>query len=98
MEPKHEQDLFITSRVLAETLPWKSKTKLLMEKAETKAEVERAMDWTCSLLGGFAETSGAVATMWTSERCKLGDVRKYRSNQGLSVRSAIQLLFQGRGV
>lgn len=37
MEPKHEQDLFITSRVLAETLPWKSKTKLLTEKAETKA-------------------------------------------------------------
>lgn len=40
-EPKHEQDLFITSRVSAETLAWKSKINLLMDNAKTKAEVKR---------------------------------------------------------
>lgn len=38
-EPKHEQDLFITSRVSAETLAWK--INLLMDNAKTKAEVKR---------------------------------------------------------
>lgn len=40
-EPKHEQDLFITSGVSAETLAWESKINLLMDNAKTKAEVQR---------------------------------------------------------
>lgn len=95
IEPKHEQNFFIPNRVLAETLPWRSKINWLTEKAKTKAEVKR--DWLDMLFISrqCAESSAAlICTAGLPSNVNWSDERKYNSNQVQGAHSAIQLLFK----